>query len=128
MEPGRNRCYDPLPKDPPKACRYDYGEYLSSRMNNGKWFVVFRDLLPHLTSRQIIVLSSLLNFGRVAPATDGWFLCTTRLAEDLTGLNPVQLDQVLEDLADQGLVEVENRGSSRFVRINTDALDKLVDA
>lgn len=113
---------------PARASRHDYGPYLDRRLRKGNWAPFFLDFLTAFGRDETLLLSVVLNLGRLA-GPDGWILCTPDyLRETPLALSGREQAALLGQLQDRGAVEVATHGSPprRFLRVDVRRIEELI--
>lgn len=106
--------------------RWDYGAYLKRRMQAGSWSPHFRDFLLVMTHREAAVVEHLLCLGRARADEDGWVLATADFLETGLQLDTESQEKIFRSLKSKGVVEVEHHGRTRYVRVSTRRIEKLI--
>jgi hypothetical protein len=108
-------------------CQFDYTNYLRLKVTRGgNWFHCFRDWLKAFGIEQATLLADLLNYAKARADSAGWVMCTEKWLRDGLGLSRDDQQRVLHCLATTGVLEIEWRGGSRFIRIKTTRIEELV--
>jgi hypothetical protein len=101
----------------------DYAAFLERRRRAGKWFPVWTcDLQSGLTAREALVLSAIMNFGKVNAPGEPWVWLADSILRKALQMDPARQAAVLTSLSQKGIVSVQIRDGKRFVRVHLDAL------
>jgi hypothetical protein len=108
---------------------------LSRLRKAGNFFIVFSSWCTTLSPAEALLLGHLINHactpGRVDP--EGWSQCTPRFLKQGLGLDKATAIELLESLADKGLLEMAwrtRRGElqpTRHVRLNLCRIEELTN-
>lgn len=110
-------------RQPSKA---GYRDWQQRRTQKGNYFPVFRDIAAALGPHTTILALHLANVGQNRCDEGGWIMAKSVFVCQGTGLKAPAQEKAFARLKRLGIVEVQMRGSERWVRLDLDALDKAV--
>ncbi len=105
-----------------------YGRYLDDRARKGGFYHVFRDYIRAMTLEEANLVLHIANVGRAKSDAEGFVLCTPRFQADGLGLSRPDQDRILGSLSERGIIEVQVQDGRRYVRIDLDRIEELIES
>jgi hypothetical protein len=109
-----------------KPRSWDYKGFVDDLLRKGGWFPKPRSFLKVFSSRQSDLVLHLLSVGKSKRDASGWLMCTEGFIFEGLNISADIQRKLFRSLVEMGVVEVSYRGTARFVRLDIEAIKKLL--